>query len=355
MTIRARRCRGFTLIELLVVIGIIVVLIGLLLPAVQSAREAARRGQCVNNLKQLAIAVHNYVTTYSLFPMGDFYQRRSNDPSLFYPHSSGPFVALTQFTEQGTLFNALNSSLTIYAPENSTVNGMAVSVLWCPSDGSVNGQRTEGSFGAEWGRTPMTHSSYGANYGSLYYDASLTALPQVLAGRNRGIFSHIGSPPGLLGPKLRPVGIKSITDGTGNTMMFVEHSYTKNARAVSDWFEANWWTSGLLGQTGVVSLFPPNFSAVADGGASLPLMVPAGSNLASAASSLHPGGLNVAFADGSVRFIRNTIDAWSPAAIQYNGPTEGYTGTDGGPLPKAGVWQAISTRNGDEVISADQY
>jgi prepilin-type processing-associated H-X9-DG protein len=338
-----------------VVIGIIAVLIGLLLPAVQSAREAARRGQCVNNLKQLAIAVHNYATTYSAFPMGDFYQRVSSDSSLFYPHSNGPFVVLTQFTEQNSLFNALNSSLTIYAPENSTVNGIAVNTIWCPSDGRVVGTRTEGSFGPEWGRTPMTHSSYGANYGSLYYDASLAALPQALAGRNRGIFSHIGNPPGLPGPRLRPVEINSITDGTANTMMFIEHSYTKNAAAVSDPFESNWWTSGLLGQTGVVSLFPPNHSAFASGGGNLPLMVPAGSDLASAASSLHPGGLNVAFADGSVRFIKDTTDTWSPQAIQYNGPTEAYTGTGGGPLPKPGVWQAISTRNGAEVISADQY
>ena len=115
---RAPRFAGFTLIELLVVIAIIAVLISLLLPAVQSAREAARRAQCVNNLKQLALAAHNYESTYGAFPMGTpFYS--FGDIGVNDGHSI--FVALLAQYEQQSLFNAANFSRNIYMSPNSTV------------------------------------------------------------------------------------------------------------------------------------------------------------------------------------------------------------------------------------------
>src|SRR5450432_10707 len=98
---RSRR-RGFTLIELLVVIAIIAVLIALLLPAVQAAREAARRAQCVNNLKQLALATHNYESANSCFPMGDHRGRAADGSTV--RQNFGPFVALSQYIEQGTVW-----------------------------------------------------------------------------------------------------------------------------------------------------------------------------------------------------------------------------------------------------------
>ncbi len=128
--------RGFTLIELLVVIAIIAVLISLLLPAVQSAREAARRAQCVNNLKQLALGAHNYLSSVDCFPMGLLDQNSGDVGGLWT--SYGPMLPLTQYTEQNSLFNAMNFNLNVYDIENTTINATGLSILWCPSDAGVD-------------------------------------------------------------------------------------------------------------------------------------------------------------------------------------------------------------------------
>ena len=109
-----RRFRAFTLIELLVVIAIIAVLIALLLPAVQSAREAARRAQCTNNLKQLGLALHNYLATNETFPMGDFFGRSSANTNKFIRQNFGAWTALSQYYEQGVVFSSLNTSFTLF-------------------------------------------------------------------------------------------------------------------------------------------------------------------------------------------------------------------------------------------------
>src|SRR5262249_43189648 len=140
---RSRIRPGFTLIELLVVIAIIGVLIALLLPAVQSAREAARRAQCTNNLKQLGLGMANYESANGSYPMAFFFQwyPQGAPNGVTAADSYGPMVALLPYIEQAQVFNALNSSLGMFCDQNQTVSAVGVNTLWCPSDGSINGAK----------------------------------------------------------------------------------------------------------------------------------------------------------------------------------------------------------------------
>jgi prepilin-type N-terminal cleavage/methylation domain-containing protein/prepilin-type processing-associated H-X9-DG protein len=342
---------GFTLIELLVVISIIAVLIALLLPAVQAAREAARRAQCTNNLKQLGLAFHNYVSVNETLPMGDFYGRSSKDLSLIR-QNYGPWVAITQYVEQGVIYNTLNTSICIYEGPNATVNGFGLSLLWCPSDAGVVNLRYPGKTGDGWdddAPIPMTYSSYATNLGPLYYfprnDAAFPFL-----GNNTGAVYHVGHP---LGSNISPVKLASITDGTSNTLLAGDHAYGEVAKA-TDPFGPNWWTSGVGGDTTASTLFPPNFFKSWAASQSVPNKFPSGENYTNTFNSYHSGGCNFLLCDGSVRFIKNTVNSWNPFQVQFNGRTALYTGV-GGALPPNGVYQALSTRNGGEVISSDAY
>ena len=146
---RQNRSRGFTLIELLVVIAIIAVLVALLLPAVQMAREAARRSQCANNLKQLGLAVHNYESTFQCLPSASIYPCPAINPVSGLPSCWGfgvsPFVTILPYIEQGTIYNAYNVQMGVYGSyppstvgpitwwANTTVFNMQVAVFLCPS------------------------------------------------------------------------------------------------------------------------------------------------------------------------------------------------------------------------------
>ena len=170
---RYRKGRGFTLIELLVVIVIIAVLIGLLLPAVQSAREAGRRVQCTNNLKQLALAAASYESAVGSFPMAFFAQLcEAGAPNCIGGPPSigpgyGPMVALLTYYEQAPLYNSYNTSLEVTGDTNSTVNGTGIATLWCPSDGSIAGYRA--TFAPGEGNNnlplPMCYSNYRGCWG----------------------------------------------------------------------------------------------------------------------------------------------------------------------------------------------
>jgi prepilin-type N-terminal cleavage/methylation domain-containing protein/prepilin-type processing-associated H-X9-DG protein len=348
--------RGFTLIELLVVIAIIAVLIALLLPAVQSAREAARRAQCTNNLKQLTLAAMNYESSNQTFPMGDSQGRDWTNPAKLINQNFGHFVPLTQFYEQGAIFNALNTSVMVYEYPNSTISGIGLSILWCPSDAGVIGLRYPGVSGDGWDNSPipMTFSSYAGNLGPLIYDAFHSGKGVGLMQNMQGIFSQCGGPAAV-----GPVSIASITDGTSNTMIYGEHAHGKMIVSNGDIYGYNWWTSGDYGDTTYCTMFPPNYfssdaqtQTVANGGSAAnppPQLVPRQSNFSDTCTSFHPGGCNFAFCDGSVRFVKNSVNSWNPLAIQFAEPVYTLNGQ------KYGIYQALSTRNGGEVISSDAY
>jgi prepilin-type N-terminal cleavage/methylation domain-containing protein/prepilin-type processing-associated H-X9-DG protein len=379
---QGRERRGFTLIELLVVIAIIAVLISLLLPAVQSAREAARRAQCINNLKQLGLAMANYESANGSFPMAFFWQWCGGDTNCGggppgFGNAYGPMVALLPYYEQGPLWNAYNTSICAFTSQNATIDGTGVATLWCPSDGSIAGERFTYATGI-YDTTPhnMCYSNYRGNWG--YWtggpDGVIPVPPaaganspserlQSLQQMNGPIVSNgYGSVRESVNPAVRgvdrsPVKISGVTDGTSNTAAFSEIAHGLLSKSDGSFNCWNWWTSGNLGDTMYSHFYPINVQKKAANFT--------GNDQADAfvnsASSFHPGGINVAFCDGSVRFIKESIDCWNfnPAT----GLPQGVTMAGGGPNTpfalavgsKVGVWQALASINGGEVISADAY
>jgi prepilin-type N-terminal cleavage/methylation domain-containing protein/prepilin-type processing-associated H-X9-DG protein len=365
------RKRGFTLIELLVVISVIAVLVGLLLPAVQSAREAARRLQCTNNLKQIILALHNYESAWGSFPPGYCYQAYAGD----YSDAAGHLVRIAPYLEQSPIANAVNSSIPMLYSANTTVCGTGLSVLWCPSDGSILNRQYTYAAPYTWdgGPLPMTYSSYVGWMGKwpiFGYVDSTTSTDQSALRQVDGVFFNIGYPPGnsvtLYGtsypgqPGLRPTTIAAITDGTSNTIAYGEHAHglfsqTQDANGITDFYDWNWWVSGNLGDTIFTTYYPMNpqnklKTGYYEGGSFIQ-----GDDMVTAASSFHPGGANFPFCDGSVRFLKETIDSWKidpktslPSGVTYKAPF--YTILPGARVP---VYQALSTPNGGEVISAD--
>ena len=252
---RAER-RGFTLIELLVVIAIIAVLIALLLPAVQAAREAARRTQCINNLKQLGIATHNYLSSNLVFPQGIQWQADLHGTGCWT--SGSCLVPLMQFTEQVPLFNATNFMVNMYNEPNTTISAMGIATLWCPSDPIVGNPYTypAGAVGTLPGTAlPMRFTSYGANSGEFFNfdqtNATISASCQASADAAPGEQQMTG-----IVYYLSHVTLQAITDGTSNTFLFAERGHGKfPANDVNCW---NWWTSGNYGDTMFCTLYGQN-------------------------------------------------------------------------------------------------
>ncbi len=311
------RARGFTLIELLVVIAIIAVLIALLLPAVQAAREAARRAQCQNNLKQIGLAMHNYHTSLNVFPPG-YLSRTQNNSTAPDAIEIGPGWAwgtmILNQLEQGPLFNAVNFSLTILDPGSKTVRTSLINGYLCPT--------SVGDGPAQLKLSVLPNPGYINDITASQYIGSAGQFEVADSpANNNGIFYRNSA-----------IGVQSILDGTSGTLMVGERSRnladsvwvgvvpaaqvcTNPTWKVKDCEPSNVMVLGHTGPSpgGQQYVDVPNFKGAG----------------ADDFWSLHPGGCNFLFCDGSVRFIKETVN------------------------PK--VFSVLSTRAGGEVVSSDSY
>lgn len=352
-TTRRPHRRGFTLVELLVVIAVIGVLGGLLLPAVQSARESSRRVRCAHHLRQIGIALHSYHDANGCLPPGRFktYDPRyagQRPPCTSTIIDKSLLVHLLPFVEQAALYSAINQDLTIVGAENQTVHAVAVATYFCPSDPASGVRELNAGALAPYGypdspggRARMAFSGYAGCTGSF----AVLALPMAdrgcrvdprAAAQNDGSFHD-----------LSPVRLSSITDGLSSTLFVAERAngHLTAQDAFRDGFSRKhgWWITGNWGDTLVTAFYPPN----------APSRVALGASDAwtNSASSFHPGGVNVLMGDGSARFIKDSIDSW-PFDPSTGNPT-GARRTQAGwweASPRPGIWQALATRAGGEVI-----
>lgn len=377
----ARSRFGFTLVELLVVIAIIGVLVGLLLPAVQAAREAARRMQCSNQLKQLGLGMHNYLSTYQAFPWlkgpSNFPGNRGTNPRGNEQSING-FVGLLPYIEQGALFNQISSpwaavganppSLPFGPPRDFVYYPpwqLRLQAFICPSspDGIGYSNNQAGFVG--------NNRNYAMNLGDMILNSHglgfTNTSTTTLAPNFRGMFGYN-----------RFIKIGEMTDGTSNTLLLAEKANAVDSRNVKGLAAANvpglnlnpsvclaravggfylptlrprsaggvdiqdFRTHGTLWQTGLgpfvgfQTVLPPNSPSCLNEnwGDTWGL---------SSASSYHTGGVQVCFGDGSVRFIGQNIDTGNVALPEVSG----------GPSPY-GVWGALGSRAGGEVASAPE-
>lgn len=299
---------AFTLVELLVVIAIIGILVGLLLPAVQAAREAARRMQCTNNLKQLALSMHNYHDAYKRFPSQDFTGNAAvcRNKNVNFNFKWGWGSSILPFIEQGNLYNQLNPDGCSMPPATFSYSGalllqQSIPTFVCPScpGGQLNPFHTSPN------ASPNLANAYAK---SNYVNNQNVIYPA------------------------RNAGIHDISDGTSNTFMFAERALVaRTAPANGSIGGAIYGRSPATdGSQGFHASWPPNtwittLTATGFGadGTFCRRFAP---------TSMHTGGINVALCDGSVRFISETI-ARNPACIPTAGCVNGgdnAPGTGGG-------------------------
>jgi prepilin-type N-terminal cleavage/methylation domain-containing protein/prepilin-type processing-associated H-X9-DG protein len=368
MPTHSPRRRGFTLIELLVVIAIIAVLIALLLPAVQAAREAARRMQCTNNLKQIALALANYESAWGSYPMGACVQYIEGGVFPGGTSSSeggGALSRLLPYLEQGPLYNAINMNFGIIGVSNSTVVGTAIALFGCPSDAEMAGASYAWPAGSFIPGLRYTYSSY---EGSTGYYTAMGAWPFWVFGFSIFNFNGAIVPNGnSLQPSTArpPTRLAEITDGTSNTLAFGEHAqgllpknnYPVGSAPPGDFYSAHVWA--FEGDITTLTEFYP-INGYKKYNSTLGREIDTMGMVVNGASSFHPGGANFAFCDGSVKFLKETIDSWAlqPSSSPAGMPV-GVTYVQGryalAPGAKVGVYQALGSKNGGEVISADAY
>ena len=325
---------GFTLIELLVVIAIIGVLIALLLPAVQQAREAARRAQCVNNFKQIGLALHNYADAYKMFPAsrGATGIGAGGAPIPFPIINFSAMARMMPFMDQSQVSDAINFDIHCGAVQNTTARAMPVSSFMCPSDGKY--QLAPGNPGNN------IRANEGATINFAYYEIDAAGINKTLPAPNGPFFA------------LRFYKIKDVADGLSRTAAFSEQNMSDQSQSIAspeDYFR------------GELIVYASDMDQAVEACESLDmtnLMYQGGSTAGRewigvgvtemfylhantpnrrscyfqpgrcifTATSRHPGGVNVVMCDGSVHFISNSIDCC--------------------------VWRAMGTRNGGETSSS---
>jgi prepilin-type N-terminal cleavage/methylation domain-containing protein/prepilin-type processing-associated H-X9-DG protein len=351
---------GFTLVELLVVIAIIGVLIALLLPAVQAAREAARRMQCVNKLKQLGIATHNYHDTYNSLPTGKSTLPNRTATSNIYKF--GALLILTPFIELQSVFDLMMSTpaATCYENHPAGIYNVNFPAFLCPSN---SGEIPIGDC------SNVGRNNYHVMYGDVVTNAGVDS--------NTSTYADVSPcPRGFFGLHFSYKGLEAITDGTSNTIAFSErvglegerqqYSYTmpkKGAVFLSDWGCTDTvtrlqcitaskassaaaagnspglqWTSGDTSVHGLSTVMPPNMASCvgSDWGNALTLNTP---------SSNHTGGVNCCYGDGSVHFISETISAITAG---YSDSTNILPNPESSGTSYWGVWGALGSANGGE-------
>ena len=356
--------RAFTLIELLVVIAIIAVLIALLLPAVQAAREAARRAQCVNNLKQLGLALHNYHSIHDCIPWGDL---EDND----WLDISGQ-VALLPMLEQTAIYNAMNFNdvfaqygsgpAQIGYPLNTTAVMSVINGFLCPSDldrllpistASSGVPSAHINYVTSRGSSPDSVVILGA-YNGMFIGADPSAQLNTRVFKFRDVIDGL-SQTAMMSEKVKGVPAKSgvqaivrdnlhpsadhyvvTASGANVTSPAPYYALCKAVNRATATLQTGQgydsgpyqiggaWHVGYVPQTGYTHVMTPNtWSCVANGGGG------SNNNGAHTASSRHSGGVNVLMGDGSTRFVKDSI----------NNVT----------------WWALGTKANNEVVSADQY